>query len=230
MRKKYNMKQKVARLILSILTGIVAAVVLAFVILWFVPNAANADAKDINDNTPIDIFVITGGTYPFESGTSSTVKEYLEGDADTGDAFDKIFDAYKQSIKYPIMYGIMENQWFPGFKITQDTDADGVVTPHELTKADVNAVTGTAEEPLLVFRYGSGSAYDTQVFKYKDITLEYNLIYLKTSNSNNELAEYKIYFVNSYKMVTDAEEYITYEFTGLAKTTLVYDAVIEAAK
>jgi len=223
-KNKSDKKFDIARFLTSILMWVTVAAILAFAILWLVPNAANPKKGIIEK--PGAVQIITSGYYAFD-GTPAT------GAGPSVENSEKIYKAFTDSIKYSMMYGIMEGRWFDGFTVTtekiEDDDGEEADAIKEFYKDDFRDITGSKNTPLIAFRYGV-TDNDYQTFTYKKTKLndkteiKYNVILFTTKDV--KFGEYKIYFVDTFKLDLD-EDYCIWEFTGYAKLALTWDAIQE---
>lgn len=202
-------------------TAIVAAVIITLAALVLVlylvkvtpaPKLADPDA----------VYVITNGSYSYTQGNPAP---YLK-DASTEDGKKNYTDfmaAYRATVTFSSIQGILEGKWFPSPTIETYEDEDENVLNKEYTPEDINSLTGNTTKILVVFKYNT-----LQTAKIDGVEMEFDRVYMFISTSANELLMFPMYFAKSSMLEPMDEEYVTYKFTCVGITSKLFDYITES--
>lgn len=216
---KVKTKRKTGKIIAySILITLIIVLAASITVAGFIKTEA-APKLD----KPYSIQLISEGG--FGNSAVSTI-ELTEANQEN---IDKLHKAYSEMTDFSVLRGIFENEWFRTVKLNTYKDDDDKTQFVKLNKDDINTLSATPSNVnnesiyLVVYRYFDQTNKSVTIDKQ---AVSYNTVYFFVRYTDNEIASFKMYFVDSEAMNTD-EDYETYEITAYGQLSRFYNLIEE---
>jgi len=232
-----------SRIFSTALLSLVGLAAIIFCILFAVPNSATPGKNVIA--RPDYIQVVNTHRYGFITGEGSGFFGFNSRIAAQAGTVNNIFDAYRRSVNYSVMYGILEGRMGDRFELMKvldeeamelANDGEEIWVPQKFYRSDIES------DPI--FRAGHNRTFiafvydDHREFKYdkNEPAIRYNIVYFSTSSTHNiagNLASFDMFFIDTAALNQgndQAAAYYALGLTGVARLHHTWRAAENATK